>query len=492
MMVCPGVVRKAAKLIPTVLQALAFVVCIHVVGQGMLARYGPAKYRFSRNYQATGLGFGSNKVSKVIKYIDKNIPRYKPPKNAKGGKGKGPSKGTTASTTSTTPPPPPPMAELEEEQKRRLISLKETCAKYNIGESHQVSNVKQSVEAEEMTSWLMRQSVPKKPLWQNLICSKEHKISICPVYKAASTFLLKKFLLIAPSRNYDKESVKHLEVQANVLARKEFGYLESWTKYPNFTTNGVTMIFVRHPFERLLSAFRDKLEDPSVQGHKFNEYYYNKHGRRIVMHYRKNHNSVTGPTWKYPRFSEFVDYVLGKDLRYDDEHWSPYYKECTPCHINFTFVGHFETLYWDLHLLANKTGLSQWDDTTDYFQSATHRKVSEEYFATVEKEAIRKLYKRYKLDFEMFGYSPEEYVKMGKHGPDDIVEEPLAKEEESKPESQNKEAALAETESEALKVDQEVALAETLNVESGVAAEEMGDEMEESEMKENESIGKST
>merc|ERR1711981_23215 len=125
---------------------------------GMLARYGPAKYRFSRNYQATGLGFGSNKVSKVIKYIDKNIPRYKPPKNAKGGKGKGgPSKGTTASTTSTTPPPPPPMAELEEEQKRRLTSLKETCAKYNIGEGgHQVSsNGEQSVEeVEEMKSWL--------------------------------------------------------------------------------------------------------------------------------------------------------------------------------------------------------------------------------------------------------------------------------------------------------------------------------------------------
>ena len=32
--------------------------------------------------------------------------------------------------------------------------------------------------------------------------------------------------------------MQHLEAQANVLARKEFGYLESWTKYPNFTTNG--------------------------------------------------------------------------------------------------------------------------------------------------------------------------------------------------------------------------------------------------------------
>ena len=37
----------------------------NLTSQGMLARYGPAKYRFSRNYQATGLGFGSNKVSKV-------------------------------------------------------------------------------------------------------------------------------------------------------------------------------------------------------------------------------------------------------------------------------------------------------------------------------------------------------------------------------------------------------------------------------------------
>ena len=34
---------------------------------------------------------------------------------------------------------------------------------------------------------------------------------------------------------YSKDSVKHLEVQANVLARKEFGYLDSWDQYPEFT-----------------------------------------------------------------------------------------------------------------------------------------------------------------------------------------------------------------------------------------------------------------
>merc|ERR1712183_505427 len=123
------------------------------------------------------------------------------------------------------------------------------------------------------------------------------------------------------------------------------------------------------------------------------------YGRRIVMHYRKE--KITGPTYKYPRFSEFINYILDRDLRYDDEHWSPFFKECTPCHINYNFIGHFETLYWDIHLLANKTGLvGQWDDKNDYFQSS-----------------------RYKTDFDLFGYDAEDYIKMGKPGLEDLSDE---------------------------------------------------------------------
>ena len=45
---------------------------------------------------------------------------------------------------------------------------------------------------------------------------------------------------------------------------------------------------------------------------------------------------------------------------------------------------------------------------------------------------------RYKIDFELFGYSPDEYIMMGKPGPDDVVEE--IKVEETEPGMKNEES----------------------------------------------------
>ena len=45
---------------------------------------------------------------------------------------------------------------------------------------------------------------------------------------------------------------------------------------------------------------------------------------------------------------------------------------------------------------------------------------------------------RYKIDFELFGYSPDEYIMMGKPGPDDVAEE--IKIDETEPEVKNEES----------------------------------------------------
>jgi len=409
-MVVPGVVRRVIKAFPTLIQAVALVALLHLLGQGLIGKYGSSRYKFTRNQYSS---FGAEKVQKVIKYIDKgnkmemkkNVPKYTKKTTAST---------TTTTTTTTTPAPPPPLEELERQMESRVRGLRDTCAR--------IHNSTNRVEGfTQLENKLRLASLSYRPVWQNLICSKEHHLSFCPSYKSASTFLLKKFLLISPAGKYDKESVKQLDGQANVLARKEFGYLENWDIYPSFVKEGTSIIFVRHPFIRLLSAFRDKLEDPMVQNKKFNEYYYNKYGRRVVMHYRRE--KITGRSFKYPRFHEFLEFILNRELRFDDEHWAPYFMSCSPCHIPYNFIGHFESLYWDIHLLASKTNLTkQWDDPTDYFQSGTNMDIVKEYYSLVDRDTIRKLYKRYEIDFELFGYSPDEYIAMGKPGPDDIVE----------------------------------------------------------------------
>ena len=82
----------------------------------------------------------------MIKYIDKNIPRYSP-KPGKGGKGKGKQQLSTPSTTSTTPAPPPPLLDLVEVQKRRVERLRDTCVKYGIG-SHRTAPLQPEEEVQ--------------------------------------------------------------------------------------------------------------------------------------------------------------------------------------------------------------------------------------------------------------------------------------------------------------------------------------------------------
>ena len=42
------------------------------------------------------------------------------------------------------------------------------------------------------------------------------------------------------------------------------------------------------------------------------------------------------------------------------------------------------------------------------------KELTEKYFTEININTARKLYRLYKVDFEMFGYSPEEYLKLTK------------------------------------------------------------------------------
>ena len=110
--------------------------------------------------------------------------------------------------------------------------------------------------------------------------------------------------------------------QGNVLARKLVPLLpiKPLVSFLRSDPKPVVFLIVRHPFDRLLSAYRDKLEI-------FNKYYYNKYGEAIVSRYRHRGMKRFGVqfykrpykgspipnshrTGKEPTFWEFVTAVL--------------------------------------------------------------------------------------------------------------------------------------------------------------------------------------
>lgn len=103
----------------------------------------------------------------------------------------------------------------------------------------------------------------------------------CPVYKAAST----NWMVNLPSltnfspRDLDRMSLKYRskhELAQFVAKPRPKG---SFAAYMALRPKPVTFLIVRHPFQRLLSAYRDKIEDD-------NPHFFEKYGSHIVSKYR--------------------------------------------------------------------------------------------------------------------------------------------------------------------------------------------------------------
>lgn len=165
-------------------------------------------------------------------------------------------------------------------------------------------------------------------------------------------------------------------------------------------------LFVRDPFVRLISAFRNKFEES-------NNEFYRRFGQVMLRRYG---NQPTPPdnvdeAFKMgvrPSFSQFVQYLLDprtqKEMPFN-EHWQQVYQLCHPCQIQYDFVGHLETLDEDAeHLLR----LLRVDNVVE-FPSSGNRNLTEsnwepDWFNGIPVQARRELYKLYEPDFRLFGY----------------------------------------------------------------------------------------
>ncbi|XP_060082231.1 carbohydrate sulfotransferase 11-like [Ylistrum balloti] len=194
--------------------------------------------------------------------------------------------------------------------------------------------------------------------------------------------------------NVHRKYQRHLSFLGSYSSRDQKRILENYKKY----------IVVRNPLERLLSAYRNKLA-----GRGFKDYTFQVEGKKIVNRYRIN---ATRESLKYGNdttFLEFVKYITDKKTEHLNDHWDRYTTLCRPCLVKYDFIGKFETLSRDADYILRDIGAP----TEVRFPSRSKKhnstietvKTVDKYYSQVPAEYIKKLWKSYRSDFDLFGYS---------------------------------------------------------------------------------------
>ena len=165
--------------------------------------------------------------------------------------------------------------------------------------------------------------------------------------------------------------------------------------------------FVREPFERILSAYKDKFVYPRFPLPKLR-----LHGRAILSTVRPNASKSALDKLDDITFREFIEYLVTKGSNEStpvmDWHWDNYVNICGMCAVNYDFIGHYETFDQDLADFKEAARLSPQQakkfDVRANNQSSTASSMLS-YYSEIPVKWIDILGRLYRANFEMFGYN---------------------------------------------------------------------------------------
>ena len=112
-------------------------------------------------------------------------------------------------------------------------------------------------------------------------------------------------------------------------------------------------------------------------------------------------------------FEEFVRYVLWtyEHNHQVDAHFNSQYENCRPCHINYDYIGHYETIHDDGRQLIRKFSTG----SNVHFPAFDSRvRGSSKYlnlYDTIPVTDIRRLLDFYKNDYILFGYNVPDFIR---------------------------------------------------------------------------------
>uniref|UniRef100_V9KZL4 Carbohydrate sulfotransferase n=1 Tax=Callorhinchus milii TaxID=7868 RepID=V9KZL4_CALMI len=249
--------------------------------------------------------------------------------------------------------------------------------------------------------------IPKRE-FGSFIAIDNVKLVYCAVPKVACSNWKRVLAIVSNSTVY--KDLAHLPPGI------EHGLFDKWKSDKDLKTfvqlrldTHKTFIFVRHPFVRLISLFRNKFESP-------NSYVFH-HVARMLRLYGNVSNIPENSKKLFemgikPTFTHFIQYLLDpkNEKGFFNIHWRQVYQICHPCQIDYDFIGKIETMDKDITYLMNLLNLKVAFQFPSKYQSATTNNLLRKYFGDVPINLIEKLYKLYEPDFVLFGYSRPQFL----------------------------------------------------------------------------------
>lgn len=139
------------------------------------------------------------------------------------------------------------------------------------------------------------------------------------------------------------------------------------------------------------------------------------YGRGIIKRFRNIAKPLSGSD---VTFEEFIRYLLEPEtsLLFNDrqsyqEHWEPITGICSPCTVNYDYVGIFEKLVEESNFILKKFSKGIEYPESRRIQSAFTSAYMGSYYWKLPTELIKGLQKVFEMDFLLFNYTMDENLK---------------------------------------------------------------------------------
>ncbi|XP_069064890.1 carbohydrate sulfotransferase 8-like isoform X1 [Pleurodeles waltl] len=260
-------------------------------------------------------------------------------------------------------------------QVHRKNILNSMCTKYNISDS---------------TTFLNRR------LASQLYVEHNYQLIYCEVPKTGCSNWKRILFLLQTNVTKEPGELTHEFVHntSNLQRLVDYPHHRQMAMLQNYTK----VMFSRHPFERLASAYKNKFL------YKEKSEYYSKIIRgRIKKMFRNSKHSDGVVT-----FQEFVSFVLKENPLIRDPHWDAVSRLCSPCSIHYDILGKFETVKDDAEHVLRIIGAPEHLHFPDIKQHPneieTNKRMIKQYFQNLSSESLQPIQDIYSLDFALFHY----------------------------------------------------------------------------------------